>query len=318
MKLQRILPFCLLLLTGITACKKTIEAPALPNSRILEYNVPVSDQNIAGVIDESDKTITVYLPFYYELSVIDPKIKISDGATLTGTKDPINVLNDKITYTVTGTDKSTTTYKLVIKIQQDSPLVIKEYSTATVTQSFNIGGLLSVNGNLYTTDINKVKTFLVNKQTGKETELSGSGFGLSISAIDDTYTINSYEVSRTLDSGLYHVKVNKLGLTTTTKYPVRLKYAQPSIIVISANNFKAGETFTIKAANSVFLNFTSFSVTIKGQQVDFPIVSYNRTEAVIKVPETLAPGNYGSVSFTAKFTGFNDFKQAFTLVVVPK
>ncbi|MBB6273318.1 hypothetical protein HDF26_003778 [Pedobacter cryoconitis] len=309
--------YLLLSLTGFAACKKTIAPPALSNSKILEYNVPVSDGNIAGVIDETDHTITVYIPFYYELNVIDPKVKLADGATLKETVEPVDVLSDKTTYTVTGADKTSTTYKLVIKIQQVNPLVLQESSTATQTAQYGLNTSMSIIGNFYTTDPNKLKVSLISKTTSKETDMD-KGSDFSINPIEDIYSLSGLIIPPAIDTGLYYIKVKKSGISTQSKYPVRLKYLQPYIVVITAGTFKQGDTFTIKAGNSVFVNFTSFSVNIKGQEVEFPIVSYSRTEAVIKVPETLATGSYGTVAFTARFTGFNDFKQSMPLTINPK
>lgn len=320
MKLKRLLFFySLLLLTGFTACKKTIEAPQLSNSKIVEYAVPVSDSNILGVIDETDHTITVYLPFYYELNVIDPKIKLAAGATLKETPVPVDVLNDKTTYTVTGADKTTTTYKLIIKIQQDSPLVLQEHSTADNIREYAVNDVsFTVTGNFYTTDIQKIKTSLVSQKTGQETTLTTNPNSRMTRFGDGIYSLAPLDVTPSVDTGLYYVKVNKLGLTAQTKYPVRIKYVNPVIVVITANTFKQGETLTITPAGSVFVNFTSFTVKINGKDVDFPIVSYTRTSAVIKIPETLAPADYGLVSYTAKFKGYNDYTQSFRLTVTPK
>lgn len=321
MKSKRILFFySLLLLTGLTACKKTINPPQLSNSKIVEYAVPVSDGNILGVIDDTDHTITVYLPFYYELNVIDPKIKLDAGATLKENSVPVDVLNDKITYTVIGTDKTTTIYKLVIKIQQNNPLVISELSTESYIREYALNDVFSfgVTGNFYTNDIQKIKTFLLNKKTGKETALpANSGTRITIFG-DGNYSLSPLQIIPSIDTGLYYVKVNKLGLTTQNKYPIRIKYIDPVITVITASTFKQGETLTIIPAASVFVHFTSFTVKINGKDIDFPIVSYSRTEAVIKIPDTMIPADYGLVNYTAKFSGYNDYKQTIRLVVTPK
>lgn len=309
--------YSLLLLTGFTACKKTIAPPALSDSKILEYSVPVSDGNIAGVIDETDHTITVYIPFYYELNVIDPKIKLAAGAILKEKIEPVDVLSDKTVYTVTGTDRTITTYKLVIKIQQVNPLRLEENSTATEIAQYGVNTSINLIGNFYTTDPNKLKVSLISKTNGKETEID-KGSDYTISPIGDDYNLSGLIIPPGIDTGLYAIKINKSGISTQSKYPIRLSFPNPFIVVITANTFKQEETFTIKAANSVFVNLTTFTVTIKGQQVNFPVVSYSRTEAVIKVPETLQPGNYGLVRYAAKFTGFNDFNDAINLTITPK
>lgn len=309
--------YLLLLLTGFTACKKTIAPPALSNSKILEYNVPVSDGNIAGVIDETDQTITVYIPFYYELNVIDPKIKLAAGATLKETIEPVDVLSDKTVYTVTGADKTVTTYKLVIKIQQVNPLRLDEKSTAAEIAQYGVNTGINLVGNFYTTDPNKLKVSLVNKATSKETDMDKGG-DYTISPIEEDYNLSGLIIPAGIDTGLYYIKVKKSGISTQSKYPIRLSFVKPFIVVITASTFKQGDTFTIKAANSVFVNLTGFTVIIKGQPVNFPVVSYSRTEAVIKIPETLQPGNYGLVRYAAKFTGFSDFNDTINLTITPK
>lgn len=309
--------YLLLLLTGLTACKKTIAPPALSDSKILEYNVPVSDGNIAGVIDETDQTITVYIPFYYELNVIDPKIKLASGATLKENIEPVDVLSDKTVYTVTGADKTVSTYQLVIKIQQVNPLRMNEISTATEIAQYGVNTSINLIGNFYTTDPNKLKVSLISKTTSKETDLD-KGSDYNISPIEDDYSLTGLVIPPRIDTGLYYIKIKKSGISTQSKYPVRLSFTKPFIVVITTSTFKQGDTFTIKAANSVFVNFTTFTVTIKGEQVNFPVVSYSHTEAVIKVPETLQPGSYGLVRYAAKFTGFNDFNDTINLTITPQ
>jgi len=69
----------------LTRCTKTEELALLPADKILEYkvtNLP-NDDVIYGAIDNEANTITVYLPYYYGLLVIDPTIKVANGASLT-------------------------------------------------------------------------------------------------------------------------------------------------------------------------------------------------------------------------------------------
>jgi len=289
---------CLLLTVAtLAACKKTIGLDPLPANKITEFKVAVSDGNIFGAIDETDKTITLYLPYYYELDVIEPAIKLSAGAKLSETLAPVEVLNTQKTYTVIAADQSTSTYKLIIKLNQISPLVLTELSTATASTSMAIGTYdVRVQGNFNVSDLKKIKAFLVDK-SDKEYELTPSLAlgtpGVSVAMIGGvkTYTYGYLQVPQTLDTGTYKVRVKVQALTSEMKYPVKVIYGRPGINYAPVT-VEQGETFKINSSQIIFQEFKEFYITVNGQKTLLPIVSYNRTEAVIRVPDTVPPGVY--------------------------
>ncbi|QXU43688.1 hypothetical protein [Pedobacter sp. D749] len=295
-KLMQLL--CLLLTVAtLAACKKTIGLDPLPANKITEFKVAVSDGNIFGAIDETDKTITLYLPYYYELDVIEPAIKLSAGAKLSETLAPVDVLNTQKTYTVLGADQSTSTYKLIIKLNQISPLVLTELSIAAATYTIAIGTYdIRVQGNFNVSDLKKIKAFLVDKND-KEYELTPSISlgtpGVSVAMIGGvkTYTYGYLQVPQTLDVGNYKVRVKVQALTAEMKYPVKVVYGRPGINY-GPVTVKQGETFKIVTGGIVFNDFNEFYIMVNGQKTLLPIVSYNRTEAVIRVPDTVPPGVY--------------------------
>lgn len=289
---------CLLLtFATLAACKKTIGLDPLPANKITEFKVAVSDGNIFGAIDETDKTITLYLPYYYELDVIEPAIKLSAGAKLSETLAPVDVLNTQKTYTVIGADQSTSTYKLIIKLNQISPLVLTELSIAAATYTIAIGTYdIRVQGNFNVSDLKKIKAFLVDKND-KEYELTPSLSlgtpGVSVAMIGGvkTYTYGYLQVPQTLDAGTYKVRVKVQALTAEMKYPVKVVYGRPGINY-GPVTAKQGETFKIVTGGIVFNDFKEFYIMVNGQKTLLPIVSYNRTEATIRVPDTVPPGVY--------------------------
>ncbi|RLJ75058.1 hypothetical protein [Pedobacter alluvionis] len=289
---------CLLITAAtLAACKKTIGLDPLPANKITEFKVAVSDGNIFGAIDETDKTITLYLPYYYELDVIEPAIKLSAGAKLSETLAPVDVLNTQKTYTVIGADQSTSTYKLIIKLNQISPLVLTELSIAAATYTIAIGTYdIRVQGNFNVSDLKKIKAFLVDKND-KEYELTPSLSlgtpGVSVAMIGGvkTYTYGYLQVPQTLDAGTYKVRVKVQALTAEMKYPVKVVYGRPGINY-GPVTVKQGETFKIVTGGIVFNDFNEFYIMVNGQKTLLPIVSYNRTEATIHVPDTVPPGVY--------------------------
>ncbi|TDQ09782.1 hypothetical protein [Pedobacter metabolipauper] len=310
----------LLALISFASCKKNMSLPEQPNSKILEFKVPVSDGMISGAIDETDKTITVYIPFFYQLDVIDPVIRLSEGAKLSEEILPVDVLNDKATYTVTGADKSTTTYKLIIKMQQMGPLVVSEVSTETTTASWGIGFyMLNIRGNFNTNDANKVRVFLVdaNEKEAEMTHVTGYGNATVVPQMGTEgkiYTLGYIGVPQTLDPGRYKVRVKVQSLTTDLKYPVTLNYVLPQIDYESITA-KQGDTFVIHTTGPVFHNFKTFSVPVNGVKVEFPIVSYTRTHATIRVPDTMTPGTYYPYLL---FDGFPQITANWPLTIIAK
>lgn len=296
MKSKLIPVLCCLLITSVfTACKKTMDLPELSNTKITEYKVPVSDGTISGVIDESDKTITVYLPFYYQLDVIDPQITVSTGAKLSTAAAPVDVMSETTTYTVNGTNNSSSTYTLKIEIQQLGPLAVIEPSTATTTAGWAIGAkTISIQGNFNTTDPTKIKVFLVGSdQVEHALIVSGQTSTVTpvILATGKTYTLSNIQIPQNLADGNYKVRVKVLRLTGETTNPIKLIYGRP-VIDYKVITVKQGDTFTISTTGEVFYNFQELSIIVGGQKTLLPIVSFTRTEATISVPENIPVGTY--------------------------
>src|SRR6186713_2843848 len=87
----------------LCSCKKTIGLEPLPKNRMTSYKVTnLADTVIYGAIDNIENTITVYVPFYYGMSVIDPTITLDAGAKLSEEAEPVSVTDTTQTYTVKG------------------------------------------------------------------------------------------------------------------------------------------------------------------------------------------------------------------------
>lgn len=294
-KLTQLLCIVLTVAT-LTACKKTIGPDPLPANKITEFKVAVSDGNIFGAIDETDKTITLYLPYYYELDVIEPAIKLSAGAKLSEAIAPVEVLNTQKTYTVVAADQTTSTYKLIIKLNQISPLVLTELSTATTAANIAIGAYdVVLGGNFNVLDPKKIKAYLVDANN-KEYEFLPSPNGAPTVSIlmagnTKTYNYGSLQAPQTLEPGTYKIKVKVQNLTAEMNYPVNVVYGKPGINY-GPVTVKQGDTFKINSSQIVFHDFKEFYIMVNGQKTLLPIVSYTRTEAIIRVPDTVPPGVY--------------------------
>ncbi|WP_442587404.1 hypothetical protein ACSBL2_15275 [Pedobacter sp. AW31-3R] len=311
----------LMMLTMFNACKETLSPPEQSNSKIVSYTIPVYDGELSGIIDESDKTITVYLPFYYQLDVIDPIIKLATGASILEELLPIDVLDDKTIYTVTGADKSVTVYKLIIKIQQISPLVINELSTGASPSEVAIGsGGLVISGNFNTADPTKIKAFLVgedNVETALTPSVVYTSHGITINVNSDgtkNYVLSYLAIPPSMEPGSYKLKVKIQSLMAMNVNPIQLVIGRPSINYLPVT-VKQGETFTIKTSGSIFVNFTEFSILVNGTKVICPIISYDRTSATIRLPESVPPGSYAP---TAQFEQFSNVPTYWNITVQAK
>jgi len=234
----------LLVLLVMAGCTKTdtIAPPAEADNRITEYKiVNVQGDPIYGTIHDADSSIEVYLPFYKQLVVLEPEIKVSAGATVqpgTGTliENLLEVFQKgrDIKYAVTGKSGKKKTYTLKITVQQP-PLTLKELSnSATDIKSYDIAmsvNFSSINISLKGTGFHEnhdlMKVVLVD-EAGKEyfplamsvtntNDLNAISFSLI------NYMANPDPVLASLPAtGLYKVRVYAYSKQVTTAFPIRI------------------------------------------------------------------------------------------------
>ena len=232
------------MLLAIVGCTKTdtIAPPAEADNRITEYKiVNVQGNPIYGTILDADSSITVYLPFYKQLVVLEPEIKVSTGATVqpgTGTliENLLEVFQKgrDIKSAVTGKGGKKKTYTLKIVVQQP-PLTLKELSaSATDIKSYDINmsiNFSSININLLGTGFHEnrelMKVVLVD-ETGKEYP----PFAMSLTNTNDlnvvgismiNYKENQSPLVLALPAtGLYKIRVYSYSKVVTSTFPIRI------------------------------------------------------------------------------------------------
>ena len=287
----------ILLFAGALSCKKTAALPAQPQNRILQYKVTnVRDTAIYGAINDSSRTITVYLPFYLNLQVIDPDIKVSEDATLQSDVAPVPVSDSLTTYTVKGKDGSTATYTLSIVIQAP-PLVLQEISSATSTAVYPANGFVfSITGNFNTLDLNSFALSLASTTSARSYTMAVISAYTSISLANGVYTLLQPQIPADIDSGLYRIRITLFGKNTATiSYPIRVYYPGPDILPLYTASPKQGGTFTLTANySSILRGLTAFSLLVNGNYLPLTIVSHTNGSAIIRVPDDFPPGTYNS------------------------
>jgi hypothetical protein len=307
------------LISILAACKKTIYPDPLPQNKILEYKVVnIQDTVIYGAVDNIENTITVYIPYYYGLTVIQPKITLDANATLTTSAEPVSIDNTSQTYTVRGGDGTTRTYKLNIVQQNTANLTLNWFESDP--RAIPNGQLTLISGNFLSTSTATLKVTLTNPATNKTVlgDLSTAQIVANGDNYGDTYIL-AIKVPLDIDSGRYNVQVDYLGHSVKMNKPLRVYYNVPAIATtFNTQTVAAGDSISFLNQNNVFIDLKSVKATISGQAYDFPIQTSTRTKIVIKVPEGLPVGSWGYTPFSFQFGNWQPVVTNVPLVVKVK
>lgn len=247
------------LFTG--SCTKTVtnDYPAASQSRMLSYQIANVATPISGVVDESDHTITVYLPPTMYLTILEPQITVSEGATVNPVSGSyIEELADyfakgrTIQYTVTGADNSSTTYTLKILSQQPA-LAFEEVSNDTanpVTYNhmvshvsndiilytktpylFSESGTVSeAVGRVWLVAAADGKEYPMVRDQTKAPSFAGaqaspaSYVNISLGGVEGYDLLQPGVDKNSPPAGLYHIKVQYYSQITTLNNPIKIVY----------------------------------------------------------------------------------------------
>lgn len=318
MKLK-LIPFliAILITTVFASCKKTVELPAQPQNKITEYKViNLTDTVIYGAIDQIDKSITVYVPFYLNLAVIDPAISVSQGASIVGKVEPIPVSSKDVKYTVKAADGSTNVYTLKI-VQQNTPSLTIDWSSNATLEVSPLLQLPPIIGDFQSRNAALVQVQMTNQKSNKVVTFpTGSAFLLS--PVGNLYSLDGVILPADIDTGSYRVKVSYLDHTSEITRPIHVVYQQPNLLM-PAREAKQGGTISFTSFNTVFVGFKAASVTVNGKTYDLPIQSYNYTEMTLKIPDDFPVGvYYYTAQYNFQFEGWDAVKKTGALTVTVK
>ncbi|SEH97430.1 hypothetical protein SAMN02927937_02484 [Paenimyroides aquimaris] len=193
-------------------------------NKILSYKVtnPGEKHAIYSAIDNDAKTITVYLPAYYQLEFMEVAIELPQGTTISPTADElVPVFADTpFEYTVTAADGTTAKYTVNVVIQYPD-MVLNERSTETVTAKIGIS--VEVTGinllpsgavtRLYLTNENgeKIWNYIMN-------EANSSTMRLSFAAAN--WTSEEYQTLSADKQTEYWLQLESYGITKRMELPV--------------------------------------------------------------------------------------------------
>ena len=294
----------LMALAVLISCSDTIDPPEPPQNLILEYkvtNIP-NEEFIYGSVDNDANTITVYLPFFMSLDVIDPEITVNEGATLEGDILPVSVAEENQTYTVTDSDGESRIYSLSI-VNQTAPSLTADYIASTPRSNPN--NTEPVEADLFSYSAETLTAKFTNQETGEvfepdlsnvEINLRNSGLGYSFSLL----------VPAEATEGNYDVEIGFLGNIAQIERSLLVEYRSPRFAPGSINVTR-GQNWTVEAGDGyVLLGLTKLEVEIEGQRYNLPIVSSDRLTATVTIPDNLPPGEHRPGTLYGVYTDWDD------------
>ncbi len=332
--MKKIIILAIGLLGILAACTKTelVDYKKEENNRILEYKIATSTQEILGAIDNENNTITVYIPYFLGLSIIDATIKLDKDAVLldsTGTLinldgglEPIP-LGQTTKYFVESASGVKRQYTVIQKIvAHTAPLVVTYIDPKFVDGKLTkpVHSLLKLSGNFESTST-QAKFYFKDKATGKIHDNFVSVNNVVSGSPNYVMTLN---ILPSALAGDYEVSVEHLGRRANLP-DIKLNYTVGIHgFFLSTTKYAPGEEITFKALgyqqddnmNGVYIGLKRIYVKLNkqylygvpagvteqmyGQEFPLEIISFNRSEIKAKFP-ALPKGVYSGFYQWGKF-----------------
>ena len=198
-------------------------------NKILTYKItnPGEKDAIYSAINHDAKTITTYLPAYYELEFMEVAIELPEGTTITPSTDElVPVFADQpFKYTITAADGTTATYTLNIAIQYPD-MVLDEISTETKTLS--LFSIVTITGRNFLASGSVTRLYLTDEDGNKVwsgysmDEANADSKRLKFSAVTEA-TIEAYEELSADKEKKYWLQLESYGIVKRMTYPVTLQ-----------------------------------------------------------------------------------------------
>ena len=196
----------------------------LDAKRIISFRVvnPGESQALYSAVDNVKKTITVYLPSFYEYQYLETAIALPEKTTITPAATELLPVFSKtpVTYTTKAADGTTAVYTVKIVIQQ-AALTLKELSTETTPFEIQQGSSVTVTGENFVPSYEVTKLFIVDKDGNKKLQLKQYNDGVDITSFYISYSFGALETGLQTDTD-YWLMMESYNITKTMKYPFRI------------------------------------------------------------------------------------------------
>ncbi|WP_286971751.1 hypothetical protein [Flavobacterium sp. UBA4854] len=195
--------------------------------RIISFKVvnPGESQAIYSAVNNLEKTITVYLPSYYEYEYLETSISLPEKTTITPAATELVPVFAKtpFTYTTKAADGTTAVYTVKIVIQQPK-LVLRELSSETSTYTIPVSSSMFLKGENFVPSYEVTKVYAVDAQGNKKWQFQQYNEGLDIFSFSAAYVFggtSSEAITLEPDTD-YWIQMESYNLTATMKYPIRI------------------------------------------------------------------------------------------------
>ena len=202
-----------------------VDVSERPNARIISYAVENAPTDIYCAINDETRQITIYLPHYYELVLIDPVIALPEGASIEPDDEEglVPVFSDEpFTYTVSAPGEEDVIYSVKVIVQQ--PLIIlNEFSTGQDTAVYSVNDAIPLSGENF---MPAVSTGFLIDQDGNEFQLADFGRDGNRSNLFIFRPIIGTFGDENIDSFLdrpFWFEMRAYALTARMKYPIRFE-----------------------------------------------------------------------------------------------
>lgn len=196
----------------------------LDAKRILSFKVtnPGESQALYSAVDNVKKTITVYLPSFYEYQYLETAITLPEKTTISPVATELLPVFSKtpVTYTTKASDGTTAVYTVKIVIQQPE-IILKELSTETEIFNIQAGSSLTVKGENFVPSYEVTKLFIVDAQGNKKFQLKQYNDGVDIASFYIMYSFPTIENGLQTDTD-YWLLMESYNVSKTMKYPFRI------------------------------------------------------------------------------------------------
>ncbi|WP_437919342.1 hypothetical protein [Sphingobacterium sp. LRF_L2] len=200
-----------------------------PNARIDSFRVVSGGQGhvIYSAVNDSTKTITTYLPAFYQYNYLEVEIDLPDGATVSPSVDELVPVfpEEPVTFTVTASDGSSNTYTHITVVQQASLLLNEISSATTTTQYSNNFSAATITGSNFLPAYEVTRLYVVDAEGNKLWELNPGGIIRSYSI---TYVFSDANGNgATLEANTdYWFHLESYAHNVTMQYPFRIRTIQ--------------------------------------------------------------------------------------------
>jgi hypothetical protein len=235
--MKKLLKYCTFLIMGsiwLSSCTKEEDVTEITTdqtkNKIISYSItnPGKKDAIYSAIDHEAKTITAYLPAYYELQFMEVGIELPQGTTISPAADElVPVFSEKpLEYTVTATDGSTAKYKLNVVIQYPD-IVLNELSSINAStgavNTAKLAFIITLTGKNFLPSGAVTKLYVVdesgNKVWGNYAMDEANSSSKSLRFVTD-HTSAAYIALITDKTKKYWVQLESYGLIKKMIHPV--------------------------------------------------------------------------------------------------